>query len=96
MDAPEFAIPKDAHDFKSEVVGYEKPSEPQWVQDIVRCHMPPILKYTCQKCGYSFGGRNGIYSLMLMSGALSKCPDPDRKGSMEGLPVIDDQPATDP
>lgn len=58
----------DDHDFESKIVGYEKPSEPQWVQDIVRCYQPPIIKWTCKKCGYSFQGRSSMFFMRLEMG----------------------------
>ncbi len=87
-----FEISDGGHDFEDKVVGYEKPSEPRWVQEIVQCYCPTIRRWTCKKCNYSFQGRDGIFLMMLTMG-MPKCPGVPTYPPRGGLPVID---PTDP
>lgn len=61
------------HDFTSKIIGYKKPSEPQWVQDVVRCYMPPIREYTCQKCGFSYSNDSAVFFLTMTEETLPPC-----------------------
>lgn len=56
----------DDHDFESKIIGYEKSVEPKWLPGVG--YMPPIIKWTCKKCGFSFQGRSSMFFMRLEMG----------------------------